>query len=53
MFALWNFRVIGDLCLPADGAAYALGRLNGDAWYLYTMENVKNPLQVADQTLEV
>ncbi|XP_071954891.1 S-adenosylmethionine decarboxylase proenzyme-like [Antedon mediterranea] len=34
-----------------DGAAYVLGRLNGDCWYLFTLpveDNMK-----ADQTLEV
>ena len=33
------------------GAAYALGRMNGNCWYLYTMETggVNDP----DQTLEI
>ncbi len=36
-----------------DGAAYALGRINGDAWYLYSMCVVPHPVQENDQTLEV
>ncbi|XP_064391641.1 S-adenosylmethionine decarboxylase proenzyme-like isoform X2 [Halichondria panicea] len=34
-----------------DGAAYALGRINGDAWYLYTV-CVPQLVEGNDQTLE-
>ncbi|KAI6653759.1 S-adenosylmethionine decarboxylase proenzyme-like [Oopsacas minuta] len=38
--------------LFGSASAYILGRLNGDPWYLYTVDNyVKN--QQADQTLEI
>ncbi len=40
-------------CLSyTDGAAYALGRINGDAWYLYTV-CVPQLVEGNDQTLEV
>lgn len=37
------------------GSAYCLGRMNGDCWYLYTLNPLKNfiGVQVPDQTLEV
>ena len=38
--------------LFSNGAAYALGRLNADCWYLYTQDHAK-PLDTADQTLEL
>eukprot|EP00054_Salpingoeca_dolichothecata_P013743 m.76855 g.76855 ORF g.76855 m.76855 type:complete len:363 (+) comp20630_c0_seq1:289-1377(+) len=38
--------------LFANGAAYALGRINGDHWYLYTLED-KTPIEAPDQTMEV
>jgi S-adenosylmethionine decarboxylase len=34
-----------------DGAAYALGRINHDCWYLYTMDSVG--IVQPDQTLEI
>lgn len=34
-----------------NGAAYALGRLNRDCWYLYTIDNVG--VEQPDQTLEL
>jgi S-adenosylmethionine decarboxylase len=36
-----------------NGAAYILGKLNGDSWYLYTLDNLEHPHQVPDQTLEI
>ncbi|XP_021920742.1 S-adenosylmethionine decarboxylase proenzyme [Zootermopsis nevadensis] len=41
-----------------DGAAYCLGTVNHDCWYLYTLnplegENNKQPYQEPDQTLEI
>eukprot|EP00123_Amoebidium_parasiticum_P013713 comp22110_c0_seq1/m.32302 comp22110_c0_seq1/g.32302 ORF comp22110_c0_seq1/g.32302 comp22110_c0_seq1/m.32302 type:complete len:359 (-) comp22110_c0_seq1:645-1721(-) len=36
-----------------DGAAYVLGRLNGDVWYLYTLDRPETEKPFADQTLEV
>ena len=34
-----------------DGAAYALGRLNGNCWYMYTIES--GTVNEPDQTLEI
>lgn len=34
------------------GAAYVLGRLNGECWYLYTLDRT-NVIQQPDQTLEI
>jgi S-adenosylmethionine decarboxylase len=34
------------------GAAYALGRINSDCWYLYTL-NKPMSIEDADQTLEI
>ncbi|KAJ8027569.1 S-adenosylmethionine decarboxylase proenzyme [Holothuria leucospilota] len=34
------------------GAAYVLGRMNGDCWYLYTLDR-NNVVQQPDQTLEI
>ena len=39
--------------LPIDGAAYALGRINGDTWYLYTACEPRLPAEDSDQTMEV
>lgn len=38
-----------------DGAAYCMGRINHDCWYLYTLNTPMGyrGIQVADQTLEV
>lgn len=38
-----------------NGAAYILGKLNGDSWYLYlyALENTEHFLLVPDQTLEI
>jgi S-adenosylmethionine decarboxylase len=36
-----------------NGAAYILGKLNGDSWYLYTLDGLEHPLLVPDQTLEI
>lgn len=33
------------------GAAYVLGRMNGDCWYLYTLDN--SSIEQPDQTLEI
>ena len=36
------------------GGAYTLGRHNhGDCWYLFTIDNITDGLQIPDQTLEV
>ncbi|XP_070568458.1 S-adenosylmethionine decarboxylase proenzyme-like isoform X2 [Ptychodera flava] len=35
-----------------NGAAYVLGRMNGDCWYLYTLD-VALSVQEPDQTLEI
>ncbi|PIK56646.1 S-adenosylmethionine decarboxylase proenzyme [Apostichopus japonicus] len=34
------------------GAAYVLGRMNGECWYLYTLDRM-NVVQQPDQTLEI
>lgn len=34
-----------------DGAAYTLGRMNRDCWYLYTMDEVG--VTQPDQTVEI
>ena len=39
------------LLFDTGGAAYALGKLNRECWYLYTFE--KGGVQAPDQTLEV
>lgn len=39
--------------LFSNGAAYMVGRLNGDRWYLYTVINAKEGVNVPDQTLEI
>lgn len=36
-----------------DGAAYVLGRMNRDAWYLYTVCEPQLPSEHLDQTLEI
>ena len=36
----------------SNGAAYILGRLNGDSWFLYTQDHDK-PSDTPDQTLEL
>jgi S-adenosylmethionine decarboxylase len=38
--------------LFGGGAAYALGRINGDCWYLYTL-NKHMSIEEPDQTLEI
>jgi len=38
--------------LFGGGAAYALGRINGDCWYLYTL-NKPMSIEEPDQTLEI
>jgi S-adenosylmethionine decarboxylase len=38
--------------LFGKGTAYALGRLNGDCWYLYTLDMDKQ-MDIGDQTLEL
>lgn len=36
------------------GGAYTLGRHNhGDCWYLFTIDNITDGLQIPDQTLEI
>ncbi|XP_065844561.1 S-adenosylmethionine decarboxylase proenzyme-like isoform X2 [Oscarella lobularis] len=45
-----------DSFFAPDGAAYALGRLNGDAWYLYTLDRASDARALPaspDQTLEI
>ncbi|KAH3725168.1 hypothetical protein DPMN_051003 [Dreissena polymorpha] len=37
--------------LYIDGAAYTLGRINRDCWYLYTLDEVG--VSQPDQTVEV
>eukprot|EP00118_Oscarella_pearsei_P028366 m.1981 g.1981 ORF g.1981 m.1981 type:complete len:329 (+) comp8130_c0_seq1:83-1069(+) len=44
--------VILDSLFP-NGAAYSLGRLNGDAWYLYTLDRGAPGCLAPDQTLEI
>ncbi|KAK3741614.1 hypothetical protein QZH41_008373 [Actinostola sp. cb2023] len=40
--------------MVSDGAAYALGRINGrGCWYLYTLHNVCPGVDEPDQTLEI
>ncbi|RXM95042.1 S-adenosylmethionine decarboxylase proenzyme [Acipenser ruthenus] len=48
----WNPYV--SVSLP-DGAAYCMGRMNSDCWYLFTLDVPENQehKQLADQTLEV
>jgi S-adenosylmethionine decarboxylase len=38
--------------LFGGGAAYALGRINGECWYLYTL-NKPMSIEEPDQTLEI
>ncbi|XP_065904278.1 S-adenosylmethionine decarboxylase proenzyme-like isoform X2 [Dysidea avara] len=45
-----------DCIFKADfksGIAYSLGRVNGDMWYMYTLDNAHSPINTPDQTLEV
>ncbi|KNC78715.1 adenosylmethionine decarboxylase [Sphaeroforma arctica JP610] len=36
-----------------DGAAYQLGRLNGDSWYLYMLDHPDGSIEKPDQTMEI
>lgn len=50
---MFSFSVIKHLSVISslDGAAYALGRLNRDCWYLYTKDIVG--VEEPDQTVEI
>lgn len=44
----WFLTVV---VMVSDGAAYTLGRINRDCWYLYTLDEVG--VSQPDQTVEI
>ena len=49
--ASWNLWKYMILSFITDGAAYTLGRINRDCWYLYTLD--EQGVTQPDQTVEI